>query len=51
MNTKLSISIMAHHSRAEWVKEIKTKMNEDIHTEWDRGISLWDTARRALVIL
>ena len=47
MNTKLSISIMAHHSRAEWVKEIKTKMNEDIHTEWDRGISLWDTARRA----
>lgn len=47
MKTKLSISIMAHPSRKEWVEEIKTKMNEDIHVEWDRKISLWDTARRA----
>ena len=47
MSTKLSISIMAHPSRKEWVEEIKTKMNEDIHVEWDRKISLWDTARRA----
>lgn len=47
MSIKLSVSIMAHPKRADFVKEIQNDLGFKAHVEWDRGISLWDTARRS----
>lgn len=44
---KLSTTIMAHPKREKYVKEIQEKLGKEVHVEWDQGISLWDTARRA----
>lgn len=45
---KLSASIMAHPSRADWVKHLQghTGIPSDC-VAWDRGDGLWDTCSRA----
>jgi hypothetical protein len=44
-NIKLSVTVMAHPNRKEWALELQKQLNA--HIEWDNGISVWETAKRA----
>ncbi len=44
-NIKLSVTVMAHPKREEWAKELQSELNA--HIEWDNGVSVWETAKRA----
>ena len=47
MDIKLSITIMAHPKRKEWVKYLLNNLNGEVKVIWDEKNNVWDTARRS----
>lgn len=45
----ISISIMAHKVRFQWVIDLLNKLDAPADVVWDRHQSVWDTGRRALL--
>jgi hypothetical protein len=44
---KVSVSIMAHEKRREWVPLLQEKLGQECPVAWERGYGRWDTGRRA----
>lgn len=45
----LSVAIMAHPSRRQWVEELERTLDRPAKVVWDEHNDIWDTGRRALL--
>lgn len=45
----ISVAIMAHQKRADFIPELEAKLDRPATVVWDRANNRWDTGRRALL--
>jgi hypothetical protein len=45
----ISVSIMAHPKREQWIPTLVDKIDADVTVVWDRHNDRWDTGRRSLL--